>query len=369
MLLANCKSPLNTKPSLLSAGAPLCAVILLLLCAASLHATTVAQYRERLHSAVLLLNGLLSEKNSEMNPGGEASMGAVFGKVRALLPAKETVEASAGSYEVNNAWLHQALSECEKIPAGLLRAEKLSRIMERLQALGVRLNEIESATPPDTASKYKNKAKLAEILQRSEYQKKAAEGGALARLWQRVMKWLNSLFPQSKQVSSDGGSGAAVISQVAQIFVVALALAVIAYVAWKLAPRFLRSRNTRKKGKREARIVLGERLEPDQTAGDLLADAEALARAGDLRAAIRKAYIALLCELGDRKLIRLAQHKTNRDYLSAVREIVPLHEELRKLTRSFENHWYGFTPATESEWTSFRNGYQRAVSSHQGSGK
>jgi hypothetical protein len=126
-------------------------------------------------------------------------------------------------------------------------------------------------------------------------------------------------------------------------------------------PRFLRRRKSKKRTKREARIVLGERLEPDQSAGDLLAQAEALARAGDLRAAIRKAYIALLCELGDRKIIRLAQHKTNRDYLRAMRGITPLHDEMRKLTHSFEHHWYGFVPATETEWSAFRSGYQRAV--------
>jgi hypothetical protein len=54
-----------------------------------------------------------------------------------------------------------------------------------------------------------------------------------------------------------------------------------------------------RKKQREARIVLGERLEPDQTAADLLAQAEA-GSSRQLRAAIRKAYIALLCELGDR---------------------------------------------------------------------
>ena len=47
-------------------------------------------------------------------------------------------------------------------------------------------------------------------------------------------------------------------------------------------------------------------------------EAETLARQGEIRAAIRKAYIALLVELGDRKIISLAQHKTNRDYLRAV---------------------------------------------------
>lgn len=364
MLLVNRKSPLNFKPLHLSARTTLCAFILLLGSAAHSHATNVTQYRHRLQSAVQLLNALASQKEPADNSAGETGMAATFEKVRGLLPATELVEAGTGSCRVDNQWLHQALSEYEKSSAGSHHAEELRRIAGRLEALGVRLDEIENAAPTDSAGKEKNKARLEEILRRSEYQKKTAEsGGALERLWQWFIKWLNSLLPNSQPTSS--GSGAVAVSRGAQIFVVGLALAVIAYVAWKLAPRFLRNRKSGKRDKREARIVLGERLEPDQTAGDLLADAEALARNGDLRAAIRKAYIALLCELGDRKVIRLAQYKTNRDYLSAVREIAPLHEEMKKLTSSFESHWYGFEPATEIEWASFRNGYQRAVSLHQ----
>ena len=107
--------------------------------------------------------------------------------------------------------------------------------------------------------------------------------------------------------------------------------------------------------------ALGERLEPDQTSADLLAQAESLARLGDLRAAIRKAYIALLCELGDRKVISLAQHKTNRDYLGAVRDRPSLFRSMRGLTNSFEIHWYGFVPPREDDWKEFRNGYQQAL--------
>ena len=101
------------------------------------------------------------------------------------------------------------------------------------------------------------------------------------------------------------------------------------------------------------------------TAADLLAQAESLARNGDLRAAIRKAYIALLCELGDRKLISLAQHKTNRDYLNSVRDKGSLYSGMRKLTQSFELHWYGFVPAGETDWTEFRNGYRKIVTSDE----
>jgi hypothetical protein len=151
------------------------------------------------------------------------------------------------------------------------------------------------------------------------------------------------------------------LSGLAQIVVVAACLGLIAFVIWKFAPRYLSNRRARKNPKREARIVLGERLEPDQTAADLLAQAETLARNGDLRGAIRKAYIAFLCELGDRKIVSLAQHKTNRDYLNAVRERAPLYSSMRRLTSSFELHWYGFRPPEENDWQEFRSGYQKAL--------
>ena len=151
-------------------------------------------------------------------------------------------------------------------------------------------------------------------------------------------------------------------SQLAQIFVLALCLGVIAYVAWFVWSRRKRELKTLKL-KRGPRIVLGERLEADQTSADLLADAEKLARAGDLRGAIRKSYIALLCELGDRGVVRLAQHKTNRDYLDAVRRSAAprLYSEMMPLTFDFELHWYGFRDASDADWDDFRTRCRQAL--------
>jgi hypothetical protein len=128
-----------------------------------------------------------------------------------------------------------------------------------------------------------------------------------------------------------------------------------------LIARFKPKRRSRAAKKREPRIVLGERLEPEETAVDLLSEAEALARRGEIRSAIRKAYIALLVELGDRKVITLAQHKTNRDYLNAVRNLPPLHQNMRGLTDSFERHWYGFVEASDNDWQKFRSAYHSAL--------
>src|SRR4030095_10412572 len=143
------------------------------------------------------------------------------------------------------------------------------------------------------------------------------------------------------------------ISRIAQWVVIGLAIAMILYVAKMFLPRLLRGGRTKKKKKEEARIVLGEQLEPDQSAVDLLNEAEALARRGELRAAIRRAYIALLVELGDRKIISLAQYKTNRDYLRAMREVEPLYRNVKQLTDSFERHWYGLAQANENDWLAF----------------
>ena len=175
---------------------------------------------------------------------------------------------------------------------------------------------------------------------------------ALTGLLERFIKWILSWLPKPKPISP-GGFGW--ISRIAQWFVIALALGVLAFVLKLFLPRLLRARRPKKKSKAKARIVLGERLEPDQSALDLLSEAEALARRGELRAAIRKAYIALLVELGERKIISLAQYKTNRDYLRAVREVEPLYGNVKQLTDSFERHWYGLAQATETDWLAFRS--------------
>jgi hypothetical protein len=146
-----------------------------------------------------------------------------------------------------------------------------------------------------------------------------------------------------------------------QIVVIGLAAAVLVYVGYLLLRRFGHVRRPRVRKKKEARIVLGERLEPEATSTDLLSQAEALVRHGDIRGAIRKAYIALLVELGDRKLISLAQHKTNRDYLNSVRSLPPLHLTMRGLTDIFERHWYGLEQATPDDWQDFRAGYLAAL--------
>jgi hypothetical protein len=345
----------------------ICFVVLMsLACFARVSAATLADYRHRISEAIASIEQLQAAYEDENPSQRERFVIPTIARVREDLPARETVMFNSQAVVVDNTWLHEALQDYERTNSSeAQRVETLARIEERLRAINDRLEEMQRGTPANASDKDGDKGRLAEILRRPDYHKPAtAEGSAIGRLWDRFLRWFFSLFRTSKKPMTPGGSP--FVSGLAQIIVVAACLGAIAFVIWKFAPQYLSNRRGKKKQKREPRIVLGERLEPDQTAADLLAQAESLARNGDLRGAIRKAYIALLCELGDRKIVSLAQHKTNRDYLNSVRERVHLYSSMRRLTSSFELHWYGFQPPAENDWNEFRSGYQQALKAGSG---
>ena len=331
---------------------------------------TLAQYHERVREAVVPLEELAAfceQLSKDEKPevwskeGFNADVALEFpkrsrdalGHVRALLPPKEKVATGGGSIEVDNSWLQSSLQEFERASDNDKRARSLRSTAERLRALDARLAEAEAAGR--TQDKDAERGRLNAILRDPEFNRQAERGNALQRLIEQIIEWINDLL---RKIFPGGGAlkpgTNPRVSQLAQIIVLAVCLAVIAYVAWFVWSRRKRELKTLKL-KRRARVVLGERLEADQTSADLLFDAERLARAGDLRGAIRKAYIALLCELGDRQVIRLSRHKTNRDYLSAVRrsDRPRLYTEMLPLTFNFELHWYGLHDASETDWDDF----------------
>jgi len=329
-----------------------------LLLTSAVAASPVSEYHQRLTQATAALATVAHSSETESVSTYYARDVEAVRSARALLPKNETVEWNGASFNVDNSWLHE---ELDKYAAdnSTGRYNLLTRITERLKAIEERLTEFEQPMTGARGTKEEESRKLAEILRRSEYAHQVKQQSAITRLLDDFLKWILSWFPKPKPVST-GGLG--IFRVIAQVFVVTLAVAVLAFVLKLLLPRLLRGRRAKKKDKARARIVLGERLEPDQSALDLLSEAEALARRGELRAAIRKAYIALLVELGDRKIISLAQHKTNRDYLRAVRAVEPLYGDVKQLTDSFERHWYGLAQATETDWLAFRSAYKQALS-------
>lgn len=314
-----------------------------------------ADYDQRVKNAIEALDTLWLNEEEETGSAYENRVEQTVNEVAEALPEHQAVEMKGGVCNVDNSWLHEALKEFKNAPADQ-REARLLQMMDRLQAVEERVRPEQS--PAKTDDKAQTKAKLDSILSRPEFASEARGPNALNQLFMDFIRWLQQFWPKGFRVQP---SSSPWMTIVAQVLVLLVAAVVVFYVAKILLARYKPKRRQRAPKKREARIVLGERLEPEDTAVDLLADAEALARSGDVRGAIRKAYIALLVELGDRKLITLAQYKTNRDYLNAVRALPPLHKTMRGLTDSFERHWYGFAEASESDWQNFRSGYHSAL--------
>jgi hypothetical protein len=330
----------------------LIALLLLVPVTANANSISAADYHKNVERAVTALDTLQQTDEEEDLSSYENRLDQTITAVRESLPEHQSIQTSEDVCNVDNAWLHAALKELKSASAEE-RPTKLGQVIERLKAVEERVGPGEASTPPANA-----KEKLESILARPEYATEARGPNALSRLIMDFIRWIQQFLPERLQVKPGGSRWMTIV---AQIMVVLVSGIVIFYVVKNLLARFKPARRRRAPKKREPRIVLGERLEPEDTAVDLLAEAEALARRGDVRAAIRKAYIALLVELGDRKVITLAQHKTNRDYLNSVRNVPPLHQTMRGLTDSFERHWYGFIDANENDWQSFRSAYRAAL--------
>lgn len=334
----------------------LTALLLLLPITAKAEPIPAADYQKNLERAITALDTLQQTDENETPYGYQQRLDQTIAAVQEALPEHQDVQGSDEVCKVDNSWLHGALKNLKSVSSEQYQA-KLTQIIERLRALEERVAyERRPATAAD--NKAEKKQKLESILERPEYATEAKGPSALGRLIQDFIRWLQQFLPTPVPSQSGRASGTSVV---VQVLVVILALLVLFYVVRILIARMGGTRRKRKSEKSKARIVLGEQLKPEDTATDLLSEAEALARAGDLRAAIRKAYIALLVELGDRKLITLEQHKTNRDYLNSLRTIPLLHSRMGALTDSFERHWYGFIEASDNDWRNFRSRYQAAL--------
>lgn len=321
-------------------------------------ALTLAEYHGRVRDAALAVDALLYPDEEEGASAADrlSEEHVVVDYVRDEIAGVETIVWNGRRFELNNDQLTKRLDVYEentgREPAG--RRGVLRSLAEHLRALDERLAEVEGATAIDADAV---KGRLARILQRPEYNEERGRGAASRSLWQRFVAWLWSLFPFVRPAFAGSSSP---VSQVIVIAAVALAAAVL---LWKLLPLVRRPRVEDGRLRLDGRRVLGERLRAGQRAADLLAEAETLARAGEARAAIRKAYVALLCELGERRIVQLADHKTNRDYLDAVRNRATLSSQMDSLTALYERHWYGSFSAGGAEWSEFRSGYDRALAS------
>ena len=287
----------------------------------------------------------------------------LIAQIRKNFSASDRIDWDGGTVETSNNWLLDRARALEEDPDRKNQLPIVSEIREQLTAIAFKMQELDQAIAAER-TKDQDKQKLAEILRREEYQKPTQKEESVFQKWlAEFLQWLESIFPKPSG-ASQGGSDLGFLTAVLQIALYGGLFALLGFLVYKLAPLlFPKLRRTARPKKKKDRVILGEQLGEDVTSHDLFAEAERLAREGNSRGAIRKGYIALLCDLSDRKVIGLARNKTNRDYLRDIRSRRELHPRMKSVTDMFERHWYGFQDSAEQDWARFREEYHETIRS------
>jgi len=299
-------------------------------------------------------------KNDGSNSDVDDFLKQKAAELKKTVPETERIEIGGGSFDTANSWLKVDLDKLLDEYSESERVKTLSSISDRLLSIASRIRELEEATS-SARSKDQDKQKINEILNREEYKKPDDKEESVFQRWLReFIEWLYGIFPRPNVAPVDA-SGLGPLSAVLQFLIYAALIGLLGFLVYKFAPVLAARFKSREKTKRSSRVVLGEHIDASVSASDLFLEAETLARNGDLRGAIRKGYIALLCDLADKKVVGLARHKTNRDYLREVRKRSSLFARMKNATVSFERHWYGFRSPTRNDWEEFREQYRSAL--------
>jgi hypothetical protein len=327
-----------------------CLVSLFAIPAPAYGLSPLGDYANRLAQAERTVNEALE---------GNISVWELTDEVKRLLPASEEVESNGAITHVDNAWLHEALNKVVKTAeddAG--RGSMLGEISARLARLR---QSVKGAQTAGDQTLQDQRDRLNDILARAEYQPEEKRESLIARwinkIWEFIISLLVRLFGGSSAPARQTDGAGLVMVLRALIFLVVIGALIFGAV--KLARRFqVRQKPAEEREKREA---LGEEIAEDATAADLFAMASELARNGEYRKAIRRAYIALLCDFDQRGKLRLGRSKTNRDYLDAMRSEQRIYPTFSVMTFAFERAWYGQDRATEEDFQNFVTLYQEAI--------
>ncbi|MCI0661080.1 MAG: DUF4129 domain-containing protein [Acidobacteria bacterium] len=311
----------------------------------------LSNYEERIGQAQAIIDRLTDGEP----PASEILSGLV--QIKRMLPAVEDVEVGGRFVRVDNRWLHEAADNVIKNIDGDTdeRWTMLIDIFVRLSSLQDRL---EKSASPAVVQTEDHQARLEQILARPEYRLEEAKESTIRKWFQRLMAALDNFLSGLVFDRQKAPTGSVMVPGF-RIFLLVLLLAALIIGLFQLMNR-LRSRSKSEKEK-DTRQVLGEEIEANLTSAEILARANELARQGDYRSAIRRAYIALLYELELRGKLRLHRSKTNRDYLEAIRREQALFPVFSTMTRTFETVWYGQITVSGEHFDDFVSCYHQTV--------
>jgi hypothetical protein len=187
-----------------------------------------------------------------------------------------------------------------------------------------------------------------------------------ARSIRDFFRWLGRMFFRDRLADESSSGGFWNFANAAQPLlyaIIALSVAAVAFLLWKRR-RLLRIRPATAEA-----VVPVPDLRSDNVVADQLPEdgwlqlARELIEAGELRLALRAAYLAGLAHLGQRNLITIARHKSDRDYDRELRRRARARDELiaafEENLRVFERAWYGLHEVTRETLGSFQQNLER----------
>ncbi len=262
------------------------------------------------------------------NPGKDP---VTFHKLRVSLPPQWTVQAGEQRYAVSTDWLTDALAI---MGSGTSTNNPLRLQTEkRLAALRDAARELEESA--GTEDLRQSRAQLDRIMSAREF--RGAHGPSwfeilknriYAWVWRQIEKLLNRIgIPRS-------------IGNVIAWTLISLAALLLA--VWAI--RFLIRRTA------QPQMGLKGASRPGRDWRDWLRDARAASERGDYRAAIHAAYWVAVARLEETKLLPQDRSRTPRESLRLIGRESTEYAPLAQLTRRFELVWYGYRPATETDW-------------------
>jgi hypothetical protein len=169
----------------------------------------------------------------------------------------------------------------------------------------------------------------------------AAQGPSQWDLWKaRIARWINEQVYKLLQRLHLGAKGGNALAWV----IVGIAFVALCYWVWRTLYT--------PKGKLEVSV---EGLPPSDDPRQWARDALAAADRGDFREAVHCAYWAAVVHLESRGVLKRDRARTPRESLRLLDPHPTEQNLLREFTRHFELIWYGYRPATATEWSEARS--------------
>jgi Domain of unknown function (DUF4129) len=281
----------------------------------------------------------LSTYQSELSRIQELSESAIAAKdqqqltsLRASLPSSWHVNTPTQQFTVSTAEISSELRAiAQNLPLSRSHATQLTNRLRTMQQEAAALQNAINHPNPNAA---KADAKLKTILSRAQFQESTGPT-AMEILKARVQRWLVELIINLFKKLHIGARTGNFLGWA----IIVLALLVLSYYAYLALT------------KSSANPVFAAEVTPfPSDARHWLTEAQAAAERGDFREAIHCAYWASVARLEDLRLLTRDRARTPRESLRLLDPHPREQTLLRPITSSFELIWYGYRPASLTDW-------------------